>query len=392
MNSPIKLFAMILIVTSVCSFNFPSRSFRRYNTFSSSNSEDVSDPLQQLLIYFDCAQVNPEDISDLLLEIGTLSVGVEVKSEYSDFLNNETRWEELGQQRSWATALLCAIFPSTFDSDMMMAILEEAFPQVTFEIEIKDVENLDWISHVQQSWKPQIIGDLTVRFPWHENETLTTSEELILEGGAAFGTGDHPTTRLCFHWLHQLITTADKTKDIDVLDYGCGSAILGLAALKYGATYAAGVDIDKDALISANNNCNMNNLRMDLYFASSNDNDCNQSDEELVVSMSILKGGATKTTTSSTTTSDSIETAYKPLSDMDNSKVFEVVVANILAPILISLAPSLASRTKSGGLIALSGIVVKQTEAVITAYEKYFNDVKVVGEEDGWVLISGVRR
>lgn len=130
---------------------------------------------------------------------------------------------------------------------------------------MEELEDRDWITDVQATWAPQVIGDLTVRFPWHDKELVKTTKDLVLEGGAAFGTGDHPTTRLCCRWLEKILSTdTSSANGLTVLDYGCGSAILGLAALRYGAASAAGVDIDVDALLSARNNCRMNDLSMDL--------------------------------------------------------------------------------------------------------------------------------
>eukprot|EP01041_Mallomonas_annulata_P011089 gene11089-23185_t len=369
---------VVLIEKSMSYSLIPSHHMLKYNSRCglpiASSVIDASDssPLQQLLIRFDCEKVDPEEISELLFEIGTLSVSVEVESEIKNFLNDEKRWSDLGKQRSWSIALLKAFFPSTFDSDMLQVILESTYPDIQFNVEIKDLENKDWQTEVQKNWPPQIIGDLTIRFPWHDETLTTTSKELVLEGGAAFGTGDHPTTRLCCRFLDKIISN-NPSKSISVLDYGCGSAILGLAALRYGASEADGVDIDKDALASAANNCIMNDLHMPLYFAFEID-DC-AGLEEQTIAMSTLKGSSI---------------SFPPLSDLDN-KQYDILAANILAPILIALAPSLAVRVKSGGYIALSGIVKQQTDTVIAKFSEYFNDVKLEEIEEDWVLITGIK-
>ena len=158
-----------------------------------------------------------------------------------------------------------------------------------------------------------------------------------------------------------------------MLDYGCGSAILGLAALRYGANKAVGVDIDKDALISAKNNCEMNDLNMDLYAV--NENDSNLSAEEQSFAMNPLRGA--------TDSFPSVKTLQGE---------FDLTVANILAPILISLRYELATRTKKGGKIALSGVVHMQAESVMDAFKNKFDDVKVEEIEDQWVIITGVKK
>ena len=336
-------------------------------------------PLKQLQIRFMCDDVDSDDISELLFEVGTLSVSVEVETE-KDVLNDQSKWVDLIKTKSWDTALLRANFPSTFNSEGLTDILVVAFPDVKFEFVVVDVENKDWVSDVQKTWLPQVIGNLTIRFPWHVRDETSDidiyQKELVLEGGAAFGTGDHPTTRLCCRWLEREIELVKKMGETSLLDYGCGSAILGLAALKYGATRAVGVDIDKDAILSAMNNCQINNLSMDFYLA---DDDDEQTDEEKCIVNNILKAYQTK--------------AFSPVTDLEvEGPVFDLVVANILAPILIHLAPTLASHLKPGGRIALSGLVLKQADAVIAKYEEFFDNVELEEVEDDWALVTGVKR
>jgi ribosomal protein L11 methyltransferase len=277
---------LIFAIIAICN-GFQLRAGRGRIPFITQLSSSVSEsgtaaPLKQLQVLFNCDEVDSDSISELLFEVGTLSVSVEVMSE-KDILNDESKWADLVKTKSWATALLRANFPSSFDADGLREILTVSFPEVKFDISVVDVENKDWVSDVQKTWVPQVIGNLVIRFPWHEPSDLEGKlteerQELVLEGGAAFGTGDHPTTRLCCRWLDRELSALRKTSSApSVLDYGCGSAILGLAALKYGASRATGTDIDKDALISAQNNCDMNGLSMDFYLANDDDE---QSDEE----------------------------------------------------------------------------------------------------------------
>lgn len=337
-------------------------------------------PLKQLQIRFNCDDVDSDDISELLFEVGTLSVSVEVESE-KDIINDQSKWADLIKTKSWDTALLRANFPSSFNSEGLTDILEVAFPDVKFEFLVVDVEDKDWVSDVQKTWLPQVIGNLTIRFPWHIKEESSedadeNQKELVLEGGAAFGTGDHPTTRLCCRWLEREISADVESQKLSVLDYGCGSAILGLAALRYGASKAVGVDIDKDAIVSASNNCLINGLEMDFYLA---DDDDDQTDEERSVVSNILKGYQMN--------------SFAPASDLEKEgPVFDLLVANILAPILIHLAPTLASHLKPGGRIALSGLVLRQAETVIEKYQELFDDVKLEQSEDDWALVTGVKK
>jgi len=229
---------------------------------------------------------------------------------------------------------------------------------------------MDWVSNVQQNWKPQVIGDLTIRFPWHSDVVCTTPHELVLEGGAAFGTGDHATTRLCIRWLRC------HAQDKMVLDYGCGSAVLAMAALLYGAQApTVGTDIDLDSLVSARHNSAQNNLHVDLYQVLDVDDDGRFANT--------LRGGA----------DESIKTSFPPVGALDG-RAFDMVVANILAPVLIQLAPEIERRLAPGGVFALSGVVVPQADKVLECYRHLssLEQVKVEEVEDGWVLITGRKK
>lgn len=165
---------------------------------------------------------------------------------------------------------------------------------------------------------------------------------LLLDPGLAFGTGTHPTTALCLEWLD-----AQPLDGMQVLDFGCGSGILAIAALLLGAEHAVGTDIDVQALEASRDNAGRNGIdpaRLPLYLP-----------EQL------------------------------PQGQAD------VVVANILAGPLVDLAPRIIERVKPGGRLALSGILLEQAEEVRSAYTSQF-DLDPTAEKDGWVRITGVRR
>lgn len=328
--------------------------------------------LKQLQIRFDCEEVDAEQISEVLFEAGVSSVSVEVEQVVDDVYTNEKKWSDLQRSKSWRTAFLRANIPSSFDHQALIELLQTVFAGDVVEVSIVEVENKDWVKSVQLDWKPQVIGDLTVKFPWHLNVSSDTPYELILQGGAAFGTGDHPTTRLCCRWLQTAIRGNTDTK-LSVIDYGTGSGLLGLAALLFGASEAVGTDIDKDALVNAQYNCAQNNLTMGLYFVS--EDDCS-SDEERSVAMLSARG---------------VDHDF-PLVKKLEDRQFDITVANILAPILVDLAPTLAARTKSNGFIALSGLVEQQSRKVIDSYSIYFDDVRISDAEDDWVIITGRRK
>lgn len=344
------------------------------NFLSRIHENEIDSSLQQLKLAFNCDEIDSDELSEVISELGVLSCSVEVASEKKGILNDEANWYDLQKTKSWQTAILKAHFPSSFDISGVISLINEIYPDNQFQFDISMVANIDWISEVQKGWKPCIIDDLTINLPWHESNECTTKHLLTLEGGAAFGTGDHPTTRLCCRWLSKVLRESKESQEMSVLDYGTGSGILGLTALKYGAKLAVGVDIDKDALASARRNCENNQLSMDVFMTS--DRDGSTASEERSISLNLLRG--------------------KEVDDfMDESHIsnqqFNIVIANILAPILINLESVLASRCQVDGFIAMSGVVRPQAQAVIDAYRQHFDDLCINADEDDWVIIVGKR-
>lgn len=165
---------------------------------------------------------------------------------------------------------------------------------------------------------------------------------LLLDPGLAFGTGTHPTTALCLEWLD-----AQPLDGVEVLDFGCGSGILAIAALLLGAGQATGTDIDVQAIEASRENANRNGIDPERF--------------PLYLPEHLPEGQA------------------------------DVVVANILAGPLVALAPRIIERVKPGGRLALSGVLAEQAEEVRAAYEKDFH-LDPTAEKDGWVRITGTRR
>jgi ribosomal protein L11 methyltransferase len=162
---------------------------------------------------------------------------------------------------------------------------------------------------------------------------------IVLDPGLAFGTGSHPTTKLCLAWLEGVIRGGES-----VIDYGCGSGILAIAAMKLGAARADGVDIDGQALLAARANALQNRVQAEFHGAA-----------------------------------DAIRTPA------------QIVVANILAHPLIVLAPLLARLAVPGGRLALAGVLAEQAEEVKAAYDPWFA-FEASGRDEDWVLLAGTRR
>ncbi|EED95017.1 predicted protein, partial [Thalassiosira pseudonana CCMP1335] len=175
--------------------------------------------------------------------------------------------------------------------------------------------------------------------------------QIQLEGGIAFGTGEHPTTRLCLDWVRDKVEhkleSSETTESLNFIDYGAGSGVLGISAAAVKSATVVGVEIDADAIHIANDNSD--------------------------------KNGRNKGT-------------IKYLPEELSGPIYDLCAANILAQPLIGLAPTIASLVKSGGEIGLSGVLSSQATSVVEAYKEFFDDVKVAGEENGWVLIMGQRR
>ena len=161
---------------------------------------------------------------------------------------------------------------------------------------------------------------------------------LVLDPGMAFGTGSHPTTRLCLEWLERTVST-----DISILDYGCGSGILAIAAAKLGAKEVLGVDIDLQAVSAAKSNAELN------------------------------------------TVSARFEDSTKEIKGQ-----FDIVVANILSNPLKALAPAICAHVRPGGRLALSGILTEQSDDLIEAYSPYVA-LSVADSRDGWVCLAGIK-
>jgi ribosomal protein L11 methyltransferase len=203
-----------------------------------------------------------------------------------------------------------------------------------------DVPDHDWVRATQAQFAPQKIADTLWIVPsWHE-PVDPYAINLELDPGLAFGTGSHPTTRLCLKWL-----VRESVEGESVLDYGCGSGILAIAACRLGASRVVGTDIDPQALVASRANAQRNRVHASFVV---------------------------------------------PESLTDESETFDVIVANILANPIIALAPSFARRAPAGGRIVLSGILDAQAGAVVDAYARWFN-IRVCESEDGWVALAGTR-
>jgi ribosomal protein L11 methyltransferase len=203
---------------------------------------------------------------------------------------------------------------------------------------IDRIEDADWVALTQRQFEPIRVGERLWIVPTWHHAPEPDAINVILDPGAAFGTGSHPTTRLCLAWLERHIAGGES-----VLDYGCGSGILAIAAMRLGAGSVVAVDVDPLALEAARYNAAQNAVAIEVLDAQS----------------------------------------ALPCR-------FGITVANILANPLRMLAPLLGAHTRAGGWITLSGILEQQAEGVVAAYAPWA-ELAVVADEGGWVLLSGRR-
>ena len=264
----------------------------------------------------------------------------------------------VGETPIWHSVALSALFPHDADGLLLLAALEAFDPGLDWSrVQFDTVEDQDWERAWMDTYAPLQFGRRTWIVPWDhdlpEGAQAGDAAVVRLDPGLAFGSGTHPTTSLCLQWLDAL-AEAGELQGRTVLDYGCGSGILALAALRLGAAAAIGVDNDPQALAASRDNAERNGVSAALTLHRPQD-------------LAATAPGET------------------------SDDACPVVVANILASALDGLAEALAGRTLPGGRIALSGILDGQEEALLRRYRPWFEQLAVAREGD-WVRIDGVRR
>jgi len=277
-----------------------------------------------------------ETYEDALLEVGAVSVT------FMDAEDQPIFEPDLGTTPLWSNTHLLALFEADTDETALLAHLQLLCGGALPEHHVERIEDQDWERSWMDGFQPMRFGQRLWIVPsWHAAPE-PDAVNLLLDPGLAFGTGTHPTTALCLEWLD-----GQNLDNCSVLDFGCGSGILAIAALLLGAPQAAGTDIDPQALEASRDNASRNGIDPARF------------------------------------------PVYLP-ADLPQQPA-DVVVANILAGPLVSLAPQITTLVKGGGRLALSGILAEQAEEVRAAYAGAF-DLDPTAIKDGWVRISGVKR
>ncbi|WP_434525834.1 50S ribosomal protein L11 methyltransferase [Photorhabdus asymbiotica] len=277
-----------------------------------------------------------ESLGDHLMESGAVSVT------FQDSHDNPVFEPLPGETRLWGDTDVIGLYDAETDMKAVICQLEQVSQLGKgFVHKIEQLEDKDWEREWMDNFHPMRFGNrLWVCPSWREVPD-PDAVNVMLDPGLAFGTGTHPTTSLCLQWLDSLDLTG-KT----IIDFGCGSGILAIAALKLGAAHAIGIDIDPQAIQASRDNAERNGVieRLTLYLAK----------------------------------------------DQPNDLESDVVIANILAGPLRELAPVIGALPKPGGLLGLSGILASQAESVIQAYTDKFV-IDPVAEQEEWCRISGVK-
>mgnify|MGYP000007444533 FL=1 len=278
-------------------------------------------------------------LGDALMEAGALSVTVEDADAGTPEETPQYGEPGMETQLVWARSVLSALF----DADAPVCeIVDQCAADLGLQAEltIEDVPETDWVRATQAQFEPiPIAGPLWIVPTWH-TPPHADAINLVLDPGLAFGTGSHPTTRMCLQWLVR------ERPAGTVLDYGCGSGILAIAAAKLGASEVVGVDIDPQAVRSAHDNADANNVQAAFFDASQN-----------------------------------LPAPY-------DAQKYDVVLANILANPLRVLAAALTARLKPGASLVLAGLLAEQAEELIGIYSPWL-EMRVADTQEGWSLLVG---
>ncbi|MDO5531846.1 50S ribosomal protein L11 methyltransferase [Sutterella sp.] len=289
-------------------------------------------------------QRSAEELSDLLLDAGVLSAALEDAD--ADSTDEQPLYGEPGlepQTQAWPRSIISILTADGFDfQGALAAAVAQAGCDAPELLETSDVEDQDWVRITQAQFQPAHVSPRLWIVPSWSEPPEPDALIMRLDPGVAFGTGSHPTTRLCLNWLDENLHAHDS-----VLDYGCGTGILAIGAKMLGAGRVTGTDIDPQAVEAARDNASTNGAQADFH-----------------------------------------------LPDAMPEGRFSVVVANILANPLKLLAPALLGRVAPGGRLVLSGVLARQADEVIAAYAAADPTLplSVWREDSGWVCLAGSRQ
>lgn len=281
---------------------------------------------------------NYQQVEDVMHTLGAQSVT------FSDADDKPILEPGPGQTPLWQRAIVTGLFDDRHKPEVLLERINDLLGIEGTQISTSSLPDQDWTRAWMDTYKPMRFGTRLWVCPKHLEPPEPSAVNLRLDPGLAFGTGTHPTTALCLGWLDAHVFPRSRYQTI--LDYGCGSGILAVAALLLGAEHADCVDIDEQALQATRENAEANQVLHRL-------------------------------------------STYTPAA-LDTQRRYQLVMANILSGPLIKLAPTLAQFCDPGGAIVLSGILTDQADTLRTAYSAFF-DLGPTGSQDEWVLLHGTR-
>jgi len=281
---------------------------------------------------------NSDKAEQALLDAGALSVT------FRDAEDNPILEPGPGKTPLWEDIIITGLYEAGIDSESLKQKIKSALGN-NLPLKIEPLEDKDWVRAWMDDYKPMQFGQRLWVCPKHLPPPDPDGVNLMLDPGLAFGTGTHPTTALCLNWLD-----AHKINEKRVLDFGCGSGVLAIAALLLGATHCDGVDIDPQAVTASKDNAQANNVadKLNLYLP----NEFQKNSAEIT---------------------------------------YDLVLANILAGPLTELAEQLSAYCKTGGDIVLSGILESQADKIIEAYSPWFV-LQPVAVQDEWIRVTGKKK
>jgi len=279
---------------------------------------------------------NAEQIGELLMENGALS------ATFTDAHDTPIFEPAPGETRLWGDTDITGLYEADMDMPAVLALLNKSPLLATnFAHKIEQLEDKDWEREWMENFHPMKFGERLWICPSWKPVPDESAVNVMLDPGLAFGTGTHPTTALCLAWLD-----GQDLQDKVVIDFGCGSGILAIAALKLGAKRVIGVDIDPQAITASRDNAQRNNVSEQLEL-------------------------------------------YLP-ADLPEGVLADVLVANILAGPLRELSANIEALVKDNGLLALSGILEQQADELIEVYGQWFTMDKAQ-IKDEWARLSGIK-
>jgi len=309
-----------------------------------------------------------EIINGALMQLGINDAVIEDASVFQDFLDNKTlNWdyydEGLAKMKDCESCIKIYLADNNQGNEKLKEVykiienlkVDKQFNEIDFgrlSIVLRDLNDEDWANNWKQFFKPFVVSDRIIIKPSWEDYKESTEGKIVLEidPGMSFGTGQHFTTRLCIEQIEKYLR-----EDMKVLDMGCGSGILSIAAILLGAKSAVGIDIDENAVRIAKENAAINNIHDDRF--------------------TLYCGNVTDD---------------KALQDEIGYNKYDMIAVNIIADIIIGMSSNFPKFLKKGGIVVASGIIKKYLQNIIENFESLGFEILEINEKEDWVSVTAI--